>query len=67
MPFPSTETLPSNDCTPRGHDLTLLRELQELTPTERLERHWRMAALVEELKAAGEKTRATERDLPNSR
>jgi hypothetical protein len=52
--------------TPRGHDLTLLHELQELTPAERLERHWRMAELIEELKAAGEKARATERDLPSS-
>jgi hypothetical protein len=41
-----------NDRTPRGHDLTLLRELQELTPAERLERNWRMAELVEELRAA---------------
>lgn len=53
--------------TPRGYDLTLLRELQELSPAERLERNWRMAELVEELKVAGEKARATERDLPSSR
>jgi hypothetical protein len=53
--------------TPRGYDLTLLRELQELTPAERLEQHWRMAELVEELRAAGEKARATERNLPSSR
>lgn len=53
--------------TPRGHDVTLLRELQELTPAERLERNWRMVELVEELRAAGEEVRATERDLPNPR
>lgn len=50
----------------RGHDLTLLRELQELTPAERVERNCQMAELVEELKAAGERL-ATERDLPRSR
>lgn len=27
--------------TPRGHDLTLLLELQELTPAQRIERNWR--------------------------
>lgn len=53
------------DCSARGHDLTLLLELQGLTPTERLERNWRMAELVEELRVAGEKSRATERDLPH--
>ena len=53
--------------TPRGHELALLHELQELTPAERLERNWRMAELVEELRAAGEKARAAKRNLPNSR
>jgi hypothetical protein len=60
------KTWTATGCTPRGHDLTLLRELQELTPAERLERHWRMAEFVEELRTAGEKVRATERDLPSS-
>ncbi len=53
--------------TPRGHDHTLLRELQELTPSERIERNWRMAEFVEELRVAGANTHATERDLPNPR
>lgn len=55
------------DRSARGHDLTLLRELQGLTPAERLERNWRMAELIEELKAAGEKARAAERDLSDPR
>jgi hypothetical protein len=55
------------DRSARGHDLTLLLELQGLTPAERLERNWRMAELVEELRVAGEKCRATKRDLPNPR
>lgn len=53
--------------THRGHDLTLLYEIQKMTPAERLERNWRMAELVQELRAAGEKSRAAERDLPNPR
>jgi hypothetical protein len=54
------------DQTPRGHDLTLMRELQELTPAERIERNCRMAELVEELRTEGERI-AAERDLPRSR
>jgi hypothetical protein len=60
-----SESISAHDHSPRGHDLTLLRELQELTPAERLERNWRMAELVEELRAAGEKAHATERSLPS--
>lgn len=44
----------SEERTPRGHDLTLLRELQELSPAERIERNCQMAELVEQLRVAGE-------------
>lgn len=67
MPRARSERSGIDDRTSRGHDLALLRELQELKPAERLERNWRMAELVEELRAAGEKVRAAERNLPNSR
>lgn len=56
-----------DDRTPRGHDLTLLRELQSLSPAERIERNCRMAELVEKLREAGEKARGAARDLPRSR
>ena len=52
------------DRTPRGHDRTLLRELQELTPSERIARNCQMVKLVKQLQAAGEKARGSERDLP---
>ena len=53
--------------TVRGHDVTLLLELQALSPAERLERNWRMAELIEELRAAGQRAHATKPDLPNFR
>ena len=40
------------DCTPRGHDLTLLQELQELTPAQRITRNCEMADWIEKLQAA---------------
>jgi hypothetical protein len=52
--------------TPRGHDVSLLRELQELTPAKRIERNCRMAELVEKLRAAGE-AHESSRDLPGFR
>lgn len=55
------------DRTPRGHDVTLLRELQDLSPLERLEWNCRMAELVEKLQKAGEKARGAARDLPRPR
>jgi hypothetical protein len=54
------------DRTPRGHDLTLLRELQELTPAERIERNCRMAEFLEKLRKAGA-AHETRRDLPELR
>jgi hypothetical protein len=56
----------SEERTPRGHDLTLLRELQELTPEERIERNCRMAQLIGQLRAAGE-AYAAESDLRSPR
>jgi hypothetical protein len=53
--------------TPRGHDLTLLRELQELTPAERIKRNCEMVELIEKLQAAGVKSDEARRDLPESR
>jgi hypothetical protein len=44
----------SEERTPRGHDVSLLRELQEITAAERIERNCRMAELVEQLRLAGE-------------
>jgi hypothetical protein len=45
-----------------GVDLSLLRELLALTPTERLERHQRALELVLEVREAGRRQRAeTER------
>lgn len=49
--------------TPRGHDLTLLRELQELTPADRIARNCEMAAWIEKLQAAT-RDYATRSDLP---
>lgn len=40
------------DRTPRGHDLTLLQELQELTPAQRITRNCEMADWIEKLQAA---------------
>ena len=40
------------DRTPRGHDLSLLRELQELSPAERIARNCAMAEWIEKLQAA---------------
>jgi len=54
------------DRTPRGHDLSLLRELQELTPAERIARNCAMADWIEKLQAAAQDT-ATRRDLPKPR
>lgn len=44
--------LPDSIRTPRGHDLTLLQELQELTPAERIARNCAMADWIEKLQAA---------------
>ena len=52
--------------TPRGHDLTLLQELQELTPAERIIRNCAMVEWIEKLQAAAQ-DHATRSDLPNSR
>jgi hypothetical protein len=52
--------------TPRGHDVSLLRELQELAPAQRIERNCRMAEWVEKLRAAGEAYESPG-DLPGSR
>lgn len=38
--------------TPRGHDLSLLLEMQELTPAQRIARNCEMAAWIEKLQAA---------------
>jgi hypothetical protein len=48
--------------TPRGHDLTLLQELQELTPAQRITRNCEMADWIEKLQAAT--NNATRGDLP---
>ena len=42
------------DRTPRGHDLSLLRELQELTPAERIARNCAMVDWIEKLQAAAQ-------------
>lgn len=42
----------NGDRTPRGHDLTLLQELQELTPAERIARNCAMVEWIEKLQAA---------------
>jgi hypothetical protein len=52
--------------TPRGHDFTLLLELQELTPAQRIARNCDMAAWIEKLQAAT-KDHATRSDLPQPR
>ena len=52
--------------TPRGHDLTLLQELQELTPAERIARNCAMVEWFEKLQAAAQE-HATRRDLPKPR
>jgi hypothetical protein len=51
--------------TPRGHDLSLLLEMQELTPTQRIARNCEMAAWIEKLQAAT-RDHATRSDLPKS-
>jgi hypothetical protein len=50
------------DRTPRGHDLSLLQEMQELTPAQRIRRNCEMAAWVETLQTATH--HATRSDLP---
>jgi hypothetical protein len=47
------EDLEITERTPRGHDVGLLRELQELNPAERLRRNSQMVDLMERLRAAG--------------
>jgi hypothetical protein len=49
--------------TPRGHDLSLLLELQDLTPAQRISRNCEMAAWIEKLQAAT-RDHATRSDLP---
>lgn len=46
------------DRTSRGHDLTLLQELQELTPAERIARNCSMVEWIEKLQAAAHATRS---------
>jgi hypothetical protein len=48
--------------TPRGHDLSLLLEMQELTPAQRIARNCEMAAWIEKLQAAT-RDHATRSDL----
>jgi hypothetical protein len=48
--------------TPRGHDLSLLQEMQELTPAQRIRRNCEMAGWVEKLQIATH--HATRSDLP---
>jgi hypothetical protein len=50
------------NCTARGHDLTLLQELQELTPAQRITRNCEMADWIEKLQAATND--ATRSDIP---
>jgi hypothetical protein len=50
--------------TPRGHDLSLLQEMQELTPAQRIQRNCEMAAWIEKLQTAT--SDATRSDLPKS-
>lgn len=50
------------DRTPRGHDLSLLQEMQELTPAQRIRRNCEMAAWAEKLRSATH--HATRNDLP---
>ena len=54
--------LPLGSYTARGHDLTLLQELQELTPAQRITRNCEMADWIEKLQAATDS--ATRSDLP---
>jgi hypothetical protein len=54
------------DRTPRGHDLTLLEELQEFTPAERIARNCAMAEWTEKLREAVQ-DHATRSDLPKPR
>lgn len=56
----------ATDRTPRGHDLTLLQELQELTPSERIARNCAMAEWIEKLQTAV-KDHATRSDLSKPR
>jgi hypothetical protein len=49
------EEIEVTERTPRGHDVSLLRELQELSPAERIRRNSRMVELIEKLRAAGER------------
>lgn len=56
----------ATDRTLRGHDLTLLQELQELTPAERIARNCAMAEWVEKLQAAAQ-DHATRSDLSKPR
>lgn len=43
---------PTGSHTARGHDLTLLQELQELIPAQRITRNCEMADWIEKLQAA---------------
>lgn len=52
--------------TPRGHDLTLLQELQELTPAERIARNCAMVEWIEKLQTAVQ-DHAARNDLPKPR
>ena len=52
--------------TPRGHDLTLLQEMLDLTPAERIARNCEMVDWIEKLQAATQ-NHATRRDLPKPR
>lgn len=52
-----------DNATPRGYDLSLLQELQELTPSQRITRNCEMADWIEKLQAAT-RDHATRSDLP---
>lgn len=54
------EEIEATERTPRGQDVSLLRELQELSPAERIRRNSQMVDLMEKLRAAGERLRRRE-------
>ena len=62
------ERLPEEtERTPRGHDLSLLREMLDLTPEERIERNVQFVALIEELRGAKWDLDGPPGDLPPAR
>ena len=55
------------DQTPRGHDLSLLRELLELSPEERVRRNAEMVRLIERLRQARAEGSAARSDTSSTR